>query len=506
VSRQQTGTLPDTFARALDTVRAQAPTGTGDDTGADTDTPGAIAVAFSGGLDSSALLHLAHAYADRHGLALFAFHVHHGISPNADAWAQKCREACAALGVTYDERRVTLAKTRSGVEAAARKLRYAALGDMCRVHGVRLLLTAHHLDDQAETVLLQLLRGSGSAGLSGMDAANSAAELLGNPDLVMARPLLPVSRGALEDYVEANHIQYSDDESNLDPRYARNALRLQVMPALARAFPGFQERFARSAAHAQSAQRMLTELAAQDLAGCLSGKLDDQTSDGQTIDVAKLRAMSLDRVQNLLRYWFGTRGLRMPSTAWLAELVTQLVEARHDAQVLVTHPDCHIRRHRDRLYITPKLDELAGMRDPDDEGVFVKYAQQFRWQGEAGIAFPDYGGTLYFDQVGAGVEAGVEAETRQGFDAAWLRQQGLQIDFRKGGERLKPAANRPTRSLKYHYQACDVPAWERTRLPIVSLSSAGAALLFAAGIGMDCRHLATGPAPLISLRWQSDPA
>ncbi len=467
MSRQQAGALPDRFARALDALRAQA-------------TSRSIAIALSGGLDSSALLHLAHGYARAHGLALFAFHVHHGISPNADAWLEHCKASCATLGVSFDQRHVTLQKGKSGVEAAARKLRYAALGEMCRVHGASLMLTAHHLDDQAETVLLQLLRGSGTAGLSGMDAANSAPELLGNPELVMARPLLPVTREALEAYAAEHAIAYIDDESNADPRYARNALRLQVMPALAQAFPGFQERFARSAAHAQSAQRMLTELAAQDLAGCRMG---------DTIDVARLRAMSIDRVQNLLRYWFATRSLRMPSTAWLAEMVTQLVEARHDAQLLVTHPDCQIRRHRDRLYITPRLGDLAGLRDPDDEGVFVKHAQEFRWQGERRIAFPAYGGTLHFD------------ESEQGVDPAWLREQALQIDFRKGGERLKPAANRPTRSLKYHYQACNVPAWERTRLPIVS---AGQALLFAAGIGMDCHHLGSGAAPFIRFRWESD--
>jgi tRNA(Ile)-lysidine synthase len=467
VSRQQTGNLPDQFARSLAALRADA-------------VSPSIAIAFSGGLDSSALLQLAHRYAGEHGIALFAFHVHHGISPNADAWLEHCRTECAALGVSFDHRRVSLEKGKSGVEAAARKLRYAALGDMCRQHDVRLMLTAHHLDDQAETVLLQLLRGSGTAGLSGMDAANSAPELLGNPELVMARPLLQVSREALEDYVNAADIAYIDDESNTDPRYARNALRLQVMPALAQAFPGFQERFARSAAHAQSAQRMLTELAAQDLALCL---------DGDTVDVWKLRTMSVDRVRNLLRYWFATRALRMPSTAWLEEMVTQLVEARPDAQLLVTHPDCLIRRHRDRLYITPKLGDLAGMRDPDDEGVIVRHAQQFRWQGEGEIAFPDYGGTLYFD------------EAEEGVDPAWLRGQALAIDFRKGGERLKLAANRPTRSLKYHYQACDVPAWERTRLPIIT---AGKELVFAAGIGMDCHHLATGPGPFIRLRWQSE--
>ena len=473
MSRQHSGIhLEDRFAQALDVLRGDAMSAPAP----------AIAIALSGGLDSSALLHLAHGYARAHGLALFAFHIHHGISPNADAWLAHCQRSCAALGVQFDQRHVTLIKGKSGVEAAARKLRYAALGALCELHGVRLMLTAHHLDDQAETVLLQLLRGSGTAGLSGMDAANSAPELLANPALVMARPLLPVAREALEAYVATHAIDYIDDESNSDPRYARNALRLQVMPALAQAFPGFQERFARSAAHAQSAQRMLTELAAQDLVTCL---------EGDTIDCARLRAMSIDRVQNLLRHWFATRALRMPSTAWLAEMVTQLVEARHDAQLLVTHPDCHIRRHRDRLHITPKLGELAGLRDPDDEGIFVKYAQRFRWQGEAQIDFPDYGGTLYFDQG------------EDGLDPAWLREQALQIDFRKGGERLKPAANRPTRGLKYHYQACNVPAWERTRLPIVC---AGAALLFAAGIGMDCHHLRRGPGALIRLRWQSGAA
>jgi tRNA(Ile)-lysidine synthase len=441
-----------------------------------------IAVALSGGLDSSVLLHLAHAYARAHDIELFAFHVHHGLSPNADAWLAHCERACAELGVQFDHRRVSISKTGSGIEAAARKLRYAALGEMCQAHGVKLMLTAHHLDDQAETVLLQLLRGSGPAGLSGMDAANHAASLLGNPELVMARPLLPVSRADLEAYARDHGIAWIDDESNADPRYARNALRHQVMPMLAQAFPGFQQRFARSAAHAQSAQRLLTELAEQDLQASL---------DGESIDVSKLRAMSLDRSYNMLRHWFATRGLNMPSTAWLTEMVTQLLEARDDAQLLVTHPECHIRRHRNRLFITPKLLDLAGMRDPDDEGVIEKHGESFVWRGEAQLAFPDYGGILHFEPA------------QTGFEADWLRAQPLVIDFRKGGERLKLAANRPTRSLKAHYQACDIPAWERSRLPIVSAVSE---LLFAAGLGMDCRHVGEGGVQRISLRWESVPA
>ena len=470
MKKQHSNSLTDLFADAL---AALAP--------ARADGQGArMAIALSGGLDSSALLHLAHGYAQERGIALHAFHVHHGISPNADSWLAHCEQACAVLGVTFEARRVQLAnKEKTGTEAAARKSRYAALGALCREHNVKLLLTAHHQDDQAETVLLQLLRGSGTAGLSGMDAANAAPDLLANPELVMARPLLPASRKQLVAYVEAHAIAYINDESNDDTRFARNALRHQVMPVLAQAFPGFQERFARSAQHAQSAQRLLTELAQQDLAACL---------DGECLDVSKLRTLSADRNTNLLRHWFGTRGLRMPSTAWLAELLAQLLEARYDAQLLVTHPDCHVRRHRDRLYLTPKLPELAGTREDEFDDT---PGQSFRWNGEAELAFPAYGGVLR-------VEPAREGEP--GLDAAWLREQALVIEFRKGGERLKLAPNRPTRALKYHYQALDIPAWERTRLPVVS---AGADLLFAAGIGMDCHHLGQDSGARVILRWET---
>lgn len=453
------------FAQALAALRAEY-------------APSRLAVALSGGLDSMVLLHLAEGAARAAGLPLFAFHVHHGLSPNADAWRAHCAASAAALGVPFDHRDVTVEKGRSGVEAAARKQRYAALGEMCRAHRVDLLLTAHHLDDQAETVLLQLLRGSGPAGLSGMDAANRAPGLLGDERLVMARPLLGAARAELEALALEKGVSWVEDESNSDPRYARNALRSQVMPALAQAFPGFQRRVARSGAHAQSAQRLLDELAAQDLAACL-------VDDG--IDLARLRLLSADRINNMMRHWFSVRRLGMPSTAWMEQMVAQLLSAREDAQPLVSHPEVDARRHRDRLYLVPKQPELAGLRDPDDEGVIVKHAQAFSWRGETSIAFPDYGGVLHFDIA------------ERGLDPAWLRGRELAIDFRKGGERLKLAPNRPTRGLKQLFQAADVPVWERSRLPIVS---SGFDLLFAAGLGMDCRHVLDGEGR-IALRWQA---
>jgi len=490
-----------------------------------------IAIAYSGGLDSSVLLRLAHAWARQHRAALHAFHVHHGLSPNADAWQEHCAQQCAALDVTFGARRITLEGVKqSGVEAAARKQRYAALGEMCREHGVHLLLTAHHLDDQAETVLLQLLRGSGTAGLSGMDASNSAAGLLQNDDLLLARPLLAASRRQLEAYQQAHAVPHIEDESNADPRYARNALRTLVMPALAQHFPGFQERFARSAQHAQSAQRLLDELADQDLAAALAQDLPAGAGAGAgagaaatastatgaasaaaspganvtaaaarptaasaatasgTLSIAYLHTLSLDRGYNLLRRWFHQRGLAMPSTAWLHEMLEQLLSAREDANLCVTHPECEVRRHRGRLMLAPRLPELAGMReDKFDDAP----EQAFRWQGETRIDFPDYGGVLHIADAAPG---------QGGLAQDWLLRQKLTLGFRSGGETLKPAPNRPTRALKRHYQALGVPAWERERLPVVK---AGGQLLFAGGIGMDCHHLVADGGKRVIFHWEA---
>ncbi|GGY42920.1 tRNA lysidine(34) synthetase TilS [Pseudoduganella albidiflava] len=434
-----------------------------------------IAIAYSGGLDSSVLLHLARATVD--GAPLFAFHIHHGLSPSADAWEAHCAAECEKLGITFAARRVTLADRKSGTEASARQARYAALGELCREHGVALLLTAHHLDDQAETILLQLARGAGPAGLSGMDAFNTAPGLLGSADILLARPLLEASRAQLEAHASAHGIAHIDDESNSDTRYARNALRHTVMPALAVAFPGYQERFARSAAHARSAQRLLTELAEQDLqAGLAEG----------SIAVDHLRALGEDRRNNLLRHWFGVRGIRIPSAAWLAEMIAQLLEARDGAELLVTHPDCEVRRHRGRVHLVPKPKELAGAEEDEyDE----RPVQHFRWNGEASIAFPDYGGTLHFEPA------------EEGIAADWLQQQQLTISFRRGGERVKLAPNRPTRGLKQHHQSLGTPAWERSRLPVVGIPGR---LLYAAGIGMDCHYVATDANFRVALRWQAE--
>ncbi len=289
-------------------------------------------------------------------------------------------------------------------------------------------------------------------------------------NLLMGRPLLEASRAELEDWAARTGLEHVEDESNADPRYARNALRHGVMPLLGQGFPGFQERFARSASHMRSAQRLLEQLAADDLAAC---------AEGPCLDLERLRRLDDDRIDNLLRHWLGAHGVRMPSTSWLAEMRSQLLQAKADAQLCVSHPDCAIRRHRDRVYLTPKWEADAASVAP----------QAFRWQGEARLDFPAFRGSLHFEPAGEG----------EGLDAVWLRAQDLQIRYRQGGETLKPAANRSTRSLKQHFQALGVPAWERPFLPLVL---SGKELLYAAGIGMDCRHFGTGPGERVRLRWE----
>lgn len=450
-----TASLADAIERALEDIQSRV----------FASAPSAMAVAYSGGLDSSALLHLAKIYAGMRGIALYAFHVHHGLSPHADSWLAHCKVECERLGIPFDARRV-LVEAGDSIEQAARLRRYAALGELCAKHGVPLLLTAHHLDDQAETVLLQLLRGSGVAGLSGMEMASRAPDLLRDSELVLGRPLLGVSRAELESFVAAAGISHIDDESNADLRYARNALRHEVMPVLSRHFPGFEQRIARGARHVQSAQRLLEGLAAQDFADC---------ADGECLSLSRLGLLNTNRIDNLLRYWFALRGMRMPSTAWLAEMREQLFDANEDAQIRVTHPDGEVRRYQGRVYLTPRREAQAFDIPPI----------HFRWSGEHCIEFEGFQGRLYFEP------------TEQGVDAEWLRAQQLVLRHRSGGERLKAALNRPTRSLKQHYQALHIPAWERLQLPVVC--TADDSLLFAAGIGLNWRDL---PAGMVTLRWE----
>lgn len=432
------------FERALEDILARVVVSGGD----------ALAVAFSGGLDSALLLRLAADHCRRTGRPLLAFHVHHGLSPNADDWLAHCAAEAAALGAGFASVRVKLDDVAGeGVEQAARRARYRALAELCSRHGAKLLLTAHHQDDQAETVLMQLLRGAGPRGLSAMAALQHAHPLLGG-DLQLGRPLLDCSRSMLEQAAAALGIRHVTDESNADTRYRRNAVRQHVLPAIERHFPGSRAALARSSRHWQSAQRLLDDLAGMDEADC--------AEDG-ALRIDRLQALSVDRVDNLLRYWLAGQGAaQAPSAAQLEQLRNQVLCSRADAQPALVLAGLSLQRQGGLLVALPH----AAGTPPDRE-------LRVHWQGEREIAIPEWRGSLVF-----------HTDAGPGLQAERLRLGPIRLLARAGGERLRPELHRPSRSLKNLFQEAGVPAQLRPWLPLVYL---GEQLVFAAGLGMDAR-------------------
>ncbi len=300
-----------------------------------------LALGLSGGVDSVVLLHLLREFATRRGFLLSAVHVHHGLSPNADAWARFCRKLCREWGVPLTVRRVTVQKKGRGLEAAAREARRAALAAV----PADAIVLAHHLDDQAETVLLNLLRGAGPRGAAAMPAAGR----LGDKRLV--RPLLQVPRGEILAYARAQHLEWIEDESNRDTKLARNFLRLRVGPLLEERFPRWRESLARAARHFAAA------------------------------DAGAGRA---------LREFLAARGLRAPSEAKLIEMLKQL--GGGGARTRIRHDGSELRVYRGKV-------EIARAATP------APFAA-VHWQGERRLALPALGGELRFGRArGRGIAA-----------------------------------------------------------------------------------------------------
>lgn len=414
-----------------------------------------IGIAYSGGLDSSVLLHLMIMFTSQHKSQLYALHINHGVSSNANNWQKHCEEKCKNLNIyftTYNIR-MMLHNRKNNFEENARNARYQAIRELCNQYGINLLLTAHHLDDQTETVLLRLLRGCGIAGLSGIKIFNFTENLLSNAKILIARPLLRVSRNILEQYAKKYFISYIEDESNNNVFYTRNLLRHKIIPIISYYFPNFQVRFARTAQHAESAQNLLITLAQQDFIICEKNK---------KLNILTLRQLNTERIDNLLRYWLMLHHVKTPSTALLLEIRKQLLNYTFDKQICIYYANSTIRNYRDYLYLIPSS-TISNKKIKD---------QFFSWHGEKMIHFYQFSGNLLFQSANVG------------FNAIWLRQQQLTIKLRNGGEKLKLASNRPIKKLKYYYQIMGIPIWQRQSLPLIF---AGYQLLYAAGIGMDCR-------------------
>jgi tRNA(Ile)-lysidine synthase len=414
-----------------------------------------LVLGLSGGRDSVALLDALTVLCHGRGHALTAVHVHHGLSPNADGWAQFCRERCAALTIVCDVRHVDVPRLpQSSLEAEARRLRYDALAAAAADAGARFVLLAHHRDDQAETLLLQLLRGAGPHGLAAMAGARTDPS-----GLTWLRPLLGRSRADIDAYAGEARLDWQDDESNDECRHLRNALRRTVLPELARVFPGHAATLARAAAHQADAAQLADELAANDAA---------RIGDADTLDSAALATLSPHRARNLLRWFLRRRGLPSPSAARLAAMLDQLCDARSDAAIRLAHAGIEIGVHRGRIAVHA-----------------VPPARfDVRWRGERELALPH--GTLAFGRAdGAGI------------DIVQLAGD-VHVRSRAGGERFQLAADRPRRALKAILRDAGIPSWERRGLPLVFCGNALAAV---PGLGIDAALRAPPGRPGLTVEW-----
>jgi tRNA(Ile)-lysidine synthase len=409
----------------------------------------AICVALSGGLDSTALL-AALAEAGYDGRRLRALHINHGLHPNANVWSAHCRKLARRLGVPLRVLAVKIARERgASLEEAARVARYRCFAEQLRRGEA--MLTAHTQDDQLETVLLQLLRGSGLPGLAAMPAVAP----LGPGTL--ARPLLGCARLQLEAWVRAHGLTWVEDDTNLDERFDRNYLRRSVLPAVRQRWPGAAAAVTRSARHAAEAQRLLVSLARVDL---------ERASDGASLSVKALRSLGPDRRRNVLRLWITGAGRTPPDARRLEEIAGPLIDARADANPHVEWETAIARRasvtrHADLL-------SLADCALVLNSGL-VTAELAWEWRQSRRCVLPD----------GGALELTPERHGPIDLDAL---PPTLAVTWRRGGERLRVRRGGPRRALKSLLQEAHVPPAERARLPLIL---AGGTLIAAADLWID---------------------
>jgi tRNA(Ile)-lysidine synthase len=386
-----------------------------------------MTIALSGGVDSVVLLHLLHQLQKTHHFTLKASHVHHGLSKNADKWVKFCEKLCAKLSISLDVNYIQLPQKKSlGIEGEARQLRYEKLLQS----KTDLVVLAHHEDDQAETFLLQLIRGAGAKGLSSMAHFDDRRRLW--------RPLLNTSRIDIESYAKKHKLKWIEDESNQNIDFDRNFIRSKVLPLLKNRFNHIIKVISRSSSHLAEAQTLLNDLAKLDLKNYLKSDIYKHK-----LQVKTLNKLSNGRAKNVLRYWLEINDQMMPSRDLLDELLRQVLTAKKDATIKIQlSKDYEIRRYQDEIYIVPKNHKNQ-----------KKY--EIIWAGESEIILPN-GQKLTFKKVKG-----------KGIHLKFLRDQKLKIRNRQGGEFFKPDSKRPTKKIKQLLQESDLPPWERENLPLI---------------------------------------
>jgi tRNA(Ile)-lysidine synthase len=419
---------------------------------------GDLLVAFSGGLDSTVLLHALAAQRERHTIR--AIHINHGLHSDAAQWESHCAQTAAKLHIEFSSRIVAVpSNPDEGVESAARRVRYEALRSALRPNEA--LLTAHHADDQLETVLLALMRGSGVDGLAAMPRCQhfgSGWHL---------RPLLEFTRNDLSQWANEEGLIWLEDPSNDSTRFDRNYLRSEVVPALRVRWPSVAHAASRSASHFGEAAGLLDELAARDFAAAASGS---------SLRVATLKSVSGARRRNLLRYWLHSCGARAPSTRKLAALEHDMLVAQNDRTPCVGWDSVEVRRHRGLLYCMPQP--------------LVETPLACDWDWRHPLRLGDGSGVLR-----AEIAHGV------GIKRAKLPVR-VRVSHREGGERLQLAGHEHHRELKKLLQEANILPWWRNRLPLLF---DGKNLVAVADLWVDASYAAEKGEAGVRICWDERP-
>lgn len=400
----------------------------------------AVCVAYSGGVDSHVLLHLLATTHHPQLPAIRALHVDHGLHPDSARWAEHCCQTAAELGIHFQSVRVSVNKVDElGLEAAAREARYHAF--RYELADNEVLLTAQHQQDQAETLLLQLLRGAGPAGLSAM------AEESKNSGLTVIRPFLSVSKNDIIAYARLHKLQWIDDPSNDDQTLNRNYLRHAIWPSLEQRWPGMSTTLSRSAEHCREAVVLMRELAQLDADNVFITQTD-------CLSISALIELPSARQRNLLRYAIESAELPMPSAVILQRVLDEVCQAAEDREPQVEWPGGLIRRYRDQLFI-----ESAPAAGTDLGETIIS--------GTADISLAD-GRRLHW-----------RLSSGQGLKPHVFNRE-LLLKFREGGERIRLQGHAQHKALKQLFQEWGVPPWQRAQIPLIFI---GQELIAVVGYG-----------------------
>jgi tRNA(Ile)-lysidine synthase len=426
--------------------------------------PSGYAVAFSGGVDSTVLL--AACQRLKLLLPLRALHIDHGLHSQSGQWARQCATTAQALGVDFESARITVSDGAGGnLEAIARERRYGALGELLRAG--EMLLTAHHEEDQLETLIMRLLRGAGVKGLRGILARGAFA------GGYLGRPLLVFSKEEIVAVATAWRLEWLEDPSNREQRFDRNYLRSSVLPAVKARWPAAARTVARAARQMAEAEALLGQLAAAD-----AGELADPAR----VPLSLLRRLDRARRRNLLRYLLAAGELPLPSARQLEELIAAVEVTRRDAQTRVQWPGAEARVHGECLYLMVTAPDSWEARAPG----MLRPGRP--WTGPEGR----------LELVEATCDDGEAA-----LPDTWVRE-GLSVQFRRGGEVLKPFGALHHRRLKKLLQEAHVVPWMRQRIPLLYRAEQ----LVAVGDLWVCEaarpELATGPRWRV--RWTDHPS